>query len=93
MSLSVLHNIKSVVSVRFTMLTMYWLVLLSSTLVACQLQAPEDVPSPIFFISLTSVCSFDNVMMNPETSFAAKGSLCAYAEEASMMYSCPAGDQ
>ncbi|KAK5941147.1 hypothetical protein PMZ80_006424 [Knufia obscura] len=30
--------------------------------------------------------------MNPDTSFVTKGSLCAYAEEAGVMYSCPAGD-
>ncbi|KAK5093956.1 hypothetical protein LTR70_004482 [Exophiala xenobiotica] len=73
-------------------MTMYWLILFSSILVACQQQPPENVPSPVFFISLTSVCRFNNVEMNPDTSFAAKGSLCAYAEDANIMYSCPAGD-
>ena len=76
----------------FTIMTMYWLILFSSILVACQQQPPENVPSPVFFISLTSVCRFNNVEMNPDTSFAAKGSLCAYAQDANTMYSCPAGD-
>lgn len=77
---------------RLTMLLLELLLLVTAQLATCQQQAPENIPSPTFFISLTSVCRFNDVEMNPDTTFVAKGSLCAYAEQAGVMYSCPAGD-
>lgn len=72
-----------------------WLLLaiLACTASSSAQNLPDPIPTATFFISLSSRCQYGNTSLAPGSSFEEGGSLCAYVEDADILYSCPAGDE